>query len=91
MHTSFEDEIELIRIAMVDGEPEDTAELQIERKMDWIVRELDELCRLASNPETVDLVDGQRRAVGQMKVRVDLIASFLMARKPPGLRIVKNG
>jgi len=91
MHTSFEDELELIRIAMVDGEPEDTAELQIERKMDWIVRELDELCRLASNPETVDLVDGQRRAVGQMKVRVDLIASFLMARKPPGLRIVKNG
>ena len=89
MHTSFEDELELIRIAMVDGEPEDTAELQIERKMDWIVRELDELCRLASNPETVDLVDGQRKAVGQMKVRVDLIASFLMARKPPGLRIVR--
>jgi len=89
MATSYKDDLEAIHSVM--SEPEDTAELQLERKMDAIIRDLDEICRLASNSETVDLVDGQRVAVGQMKVRVDLIASFLMARKPPGLRIVKNG
>jgi len=87
MATSYKDDLEAIHSVM--SEPEDTAELQLERKMDAIIRDLDEICRLASNSETVDLVDGQRVAVGQMKVRVDLIASFLMARKPPGLRIVR--
>jgi len=87
MATSYKDDLEAIRSVM--SEPEDTAELQLERKMDAIIRDLDEICRLASNSETVDLVDGQRVAVGQIKVRVDLIASFLMARKPPGLRIVR--
>lgn len=70
-------------------EPVLSAEEQIERKVDWIIRELDELCALASNHETVDLVDGQKIAMGQMQTRVQLILSFLLARHPGQLRIVR--
>lgn len=87
--TSYEQVIEDIRAAV--AEPEDTAELQIERKCDGIIRELDELCKLASNYETVDLVEGQRVAIGQMTTRVQLIASFLMARKTGSFRMIRNG
>ena len=62
----------------------------LERKCDSIIRELDDLCGLAANPETVDLMDTQRIAVGQMVTRTTLIASFLMARKP-NLKVVQNG
>lgn len=68
-------------VAVAVMEPE-TAEEQIERKFDWIVREMDELCALAVNPETVDLVEGQRVAVGQIVLRAQLIAGLLMARQP---------
>lgn len=70
--------IEAVRREMA-GEP---AETQVEYRLDCIVRELDEMCGLAVNPETVDLIDKNRLAVGQIKTRVDLIASLLMARKP---------
>lgn len=68
------------------------ADIQMERRCDSIIRDLDELCAFAANKETVDLVEKQRIAVGQMKTRIDLIASFLLARShKPGLRVVKNG
>lgn len=73
------------------GDPALSAEDQIERKCDWIVRELDELCKLAASSETVDLVEGQKPAIDQIIVRSQLIASFLMARSPSKLRIVQNG
>jgi len=63
---------------------------QIERKIDWIVRELDELCILANNPETVDLVDNQRVGIGQIISRSQLIGSFLLSRKP-SLKVVPRG
>lgn len=72
-------------------EPGQSAEEQIERKCDWLLRELDELCALASNHETSDLIEGQKIAVGMMQTRCQLILSFLLARKPSGLRIVQNG
>ena len=71
-------------------EPEDTAEVQIERRMDFIIRELDQFCGMAQNAETVDLIEKERIAVGQMLVRVQLIAAFLMSRQPSGLRLVSN-
>jgi hypothetical protein len=55
---------------------------QIEYRLDAIIRELDEMCGLAANPETVDLIERQRVAVGQILTRAQLVASFLMARKP---------
>ena len=66
-----------------------SAEEQIERRCDAIIRELDEFCGMASNPETVDLMETQRIAVGQMLTRVQLIAEFLMSRQPR-LKMVRN-
>jgi hypothetical protein len=63
-------------------EPVLSAEEQIERKVDWIVRELDELTAMACNSETVDLIEAQRVAVGQIIVRAQLIGAFLMSRQP---------
>ena len=67
-----------------------SAEEQIEMRIDSIVRELDELCRLASDPETVDLVEAQKVGIGQIVTRAQLVMSFLLAQKPAGLRMVVN-
>lgn len=81
---SYEDQID----AIID---EMNVDIQMERKLDSIIRELDELCAFAANKETVDLIERQRIAVGQMKTRVDLIASFLLSNShKPGLRVVQN-
>lgn len=63
---------------------------QVERKIDWVVRELDELCLLANNPETVELVEEQKVGIGQIISRSQLIGSFLLARKP-SLKVVPRG
>jgi len=70
--------IEAVRKEMA-GEP---AETQVEYRLDCIIRELDEMCGLASNSETIDLIEHNRVAVGQIVTRAQLIASFLMARTP---------
>ncbi|MBR0868906.1 hypothetical protein JQ633_00940 [Bradyrhizobium tropiciagri] len=62
---------------------------EMEAKVDFIVRELDELCAMANNPETVDLVESQKVAFGQIAVRIQLIMGFLLARNPPSFRIVR--
>lgn len=81
---SYEDQIDVVIDEM-------NADIQMERRVDGIIRDLDELCAFAANKETVDLVEAQRVAVGQMKTRVDLIASFLLANThKPGLRVVRN-
>jgi hypothetical protein len=74
----YDQTLEAVRAEMA-GQP---AEVQIEYRIDCVVRELDELCAMASNPETVDLVDGQRAGIGQIIARATLIGSFLMSRKP---------
>lgn len=63
-------------------EPVLSAELQIERRVDSLIRELDEFCGMASNPETVDLIQNERVAFGQIQLRAQLIVSFLMACQP---------
>lgn len=62
---------------MTDQEPIPSAEEQMERRVDSIIRDLDELIAFASNRETVDLVAGERVAVGQMLSRIQLVASFV--------------
>lgn len=80
---------DVVRAAM--NEPALTAEEQMERRIDSLVRDLDELMAFAANPETVDLVQGQRVGVGQIIIRAQLIGSFLMERaQKPGLRVVQN-
>jgi len=81
----------LVDVSNALREPILTAEEQIERKVDSIVRELDELCAMAANSETVDLVDGQRPGIGQIISRAQLIGSFLMARSPNKFRVISNG
>lgn len=66
----------------------DSAEIQIERKCDSLIRELDEICALAVNSETYDLIERQRFAIGQMLIRIELVAGFINSRK---LKVVSNG
>jgi hypothetical protein len=84
-------DLNLQEIRAVMSDPILSAEEQLERKCDWLVRELDEICGLANNPETIDLVEQQRMAIGQMKTRIELIAAFLMARQPRPKVVVNNG
>ncbi|RTE91884.1 hypothetical protein D6B98_15820 [Bradyrhizobium sp. LVM 105] len=72
-------------------EPPLSAEEQIERRMDYVLREMDEFMAMAANPETVDLIDHNRVLMGQIMTRAQLIGAFLMARNTkPGLRVVQN-
>lgn len=64
---------------------------QVEHRVDFLIRELDEFCAMASNAETAGLIDAERMAFGQMQTRVQLILSFLIARQPSKFRIIKNG
>ena len=83
----YEQQREAIRSEM-SGE---SAETQIEYRLDCIVRELDEMCALAANPETVDLIEQNKVAVGQVLTRAQLIASHLKLREEaPKLRIISQ-
>ena len=69
----------------------DSASEQIEARVDWLVRQLDELCAMVSNPETQDLIAGQTIGIGQIAFRAQLILSFLDAHKTPKLKVISNG
>jgi len=77
----YEEKLDAVRHEM-------TAEEQIERRCDFLIRELDEICRLATNAETVDLVEREHIAIGQIVVRAQLAAALLMAKHPGRLRFV---
>lgn len=81
--------VDVVRGGVEQPDPVLSAAEQIERKVDAMIRELDEFCAMANNPETVDLVEGQKIAFGQMMVRIQLIMGFLLAKKPPTFRIVR--
>ena len=84
---AFEDQLDAVR-DQIEGQ---SAEEQIEARVDWLVRQLDELCAMASNPETQDLIAGQTIGIGQIVSRAQLILSFLASRKPPKLKVISNG
>ncbi len=92
MKMSYHSDLDLIRQEMEAlDQPEDvSAEVQIERKVDSIIRDLDELCALASNSETVDLVEAQVLALGQLHKRAQLVLALIAARQTPRLKLVKN-
>lgn len=87
MNDQFDELLSIVRDEMDDN----SAETQIERRVDFIIRELDEFCRLATNRETADLIEGQSPALGQIQTRIQLILSFVAARKPTSFRIIRNG
>jgi hypothetical protein len=80
-------DVETVREIMTD--PALSAEEQIERKVDWLVREMDELLAFANNPETRDLIEREAIGIGQIRFRAQLILAFLEADKPSALRIVR--
>lgn len=55
-------------------------EEDLERRVDFLIRELDEFCALATKHETTDLMVRQRIALGQMQTRLQLILSFVELR-----------
>lgn len=81
--------VDVVRGVVEQPDPVLSAEEQIERKVDAMIRELDEFCAMANNPETVDLVESQKVAFGQMALRIQLIMGFLLARKPASFRILR--
>ena len=83
---TYENMVDIVRREL-ESEPLET---QIEYRLDRIIAELDELCAMAANPETVDIVDKQHVGIGQIVSRAQLIASFLLARKPQ-LKVVPRG
>jgi hypothetical protein len=82
-------DLNLQEIRAVMSDPILSADEQMERRLDFLVRELDELVAFTANAETVDLVEKQSLAVGQMLSRIQLVAAFLNARKPR-LTVVSN-
>lgn len=62
----------------MDQEP---AETQIEYRMDRIVAELDELCRIAANGETQDMI--QRHAATSILRRSLLLVNLLKSHDQP--------
>jgi trehalose-6-phosphatase len=71
---------------VMDDQPADT---QLEYKLDRLISELDEMVALASsNP---GLFEHQMIAVGQMLSRAQLVASAILGRPYPNMRIVGRG
>jgi hypothetical protein len=66
-----------------------SAEEQMERRVDFIIRELDEIVGMANNSETVDLVENESIGIGQIRFRAELALSFLDARKSPKFKVVR--
>jgi hypothetical protein len=60
---------------------EQPAEVQIGYRLDCMVRELDELCLMAANPETADLIETNVAGVAQVYERCKQIALHISARR----------
>lgn len=89
----YDDQLELVQDAL-NQEPttrEEIAEHQIAQRLCSMIHELDEFMSMAASAETVDLVERESLAFGQILSRAQLIASFLNARQPQHLRIASRG
>jgi hypothetical protein len=70
----------------MDRDPEITADMACETALNA----LDELMTLAAKDDTAHLVIANRIFVGQIKSRVDLILSFLIAKETPAFKVISN-
>jgi hypothetical protein len=87
-------QLDLVRSEFCDLGPTtevEKAEAQVAQRLHSLISELDEFCAMAANPETVDLIEREKIAIGQVLSRAQLIMSFLMARTPVNLRMVRHG
>lgn len=81
---TYEQDLQAISIAM--GEPGQSAEEQIERRIDALITELDELTEMVVNDATADLVEGQKRLIGMLFARCGTLVRLLVARHPTSFR-----
>ena len=81
---TYENEHEAVQVAM--QEPADTAELQIERRIDCLLRDVNEFLALANDPASKHLLKPHWRAFDQAASRLQLAASSLEAEFPNKFR-----
>ncbi len=67
-----------------------TAEQQMEARVDYIIRELDEICKMAVNPETSDLIAGRKFELKEIVRRSMRAILLLEARKAAPFRSNRN-
>ena len=65
------------------------AQDKIARGLAAMLSEMDELVAMAADPTTVDLIESEKIAIGQILNRAQLIISFLSTSKPAPLRVVR--
>ncbi len=92
MHTSFDDTIEAVRVAMEEISPEHKVAMAI----NGVFAAVDELIALANAHETRELVCDEKRAIGQLMTRCETLCSFALSVKPAPVlvgynRIISNG
>ncbi len=84
---TYEAELEVVRNAMHDYDPEITADIACEQALNA----LDQLMVLAAKDETAHLVVANKVFVGQILTRAQLVASFLMTRQSRPHMVINNG
>lgn len=87
-------QLNLVRAEFCDLGPTteiEKAEAQIAQRLHSLISELDEFCAMAANPETVDLIEKEKIAIGQVLSRAQLITSFLMSHTPVKMRTARHG
>ena len=86
---TYENELDTTRSFM--QEPALSAEVQIERRIDWLLRDVDDFMVLANDPASKHLLKPHWRAFDQAASRLQLAASALEAEKPNNFRVIRNG
>jgi hypothetical protein len=66
-------------------------EEELERRLDFIVRELDEFVVMTANRDTYPLIAREAIALGQIQTRVQLVLSYIANHQPVKFRIIKHG
>ncbi len=63
---------------------------QLEQRVDYIIRELDEICKMAVNPETSDLIAGRKFELKEIVRRSMRAILLIEARKAAPFRRHSN-
>ena len=81
---TYENELETVRGIMQD--PVLSAEEKIERRIDWLLRDVDEFMVLANDPANKHLLKPHWRALDRAATRLQFAASALEAELPNKFR-----
>lgn len=96
MTNPFDDLLEIVESAMADGAPSTPRELiqnDIAQRLSSINNELDGLIALSrdfDSPDIQDAICAEEKSFWAAMTKAQLICSFIDARKPTGLRLVRG-